>query len=95
MDLETNKAFWRIVFTVCVIVILMIVYIPSIIAHMRNHCNKLAILLLNIFLGWNFVGWVICLVWSATKTNCNTTKENTVNNAVDESLDDCVNNDNS
>ena len=33
----------------------------------NNHPNKIAILLLNIFLGWSFIGWVIALVWSFIK----------------------------
>ncbi|MGB7784637.1 MAG: superinfection immunity protein [Salinimicrobium sp.] len=29
--------------------------------------NSMAILALNFFLGWTFIGWVIALVWALTK----------------------------
>ena len=40
--------------------------LPAIIALARNHHNAVAIVLLNILLGWTFVGWVIALVLSVT-----------------------------
>lgn len=44
--------------------ILALYLLPSIIAFQRGKKNKLAILLLNIFLGWTLIGWVGSLVWS-------------------------------
>ena len=41
-------------------------FIPSMIAFIKNKPNKIAILVLNTFLGWSMVGWVISLVWSLT-----------------------------
>lgn len=32
-----------------------------------NKRNSMAILALNLFLGWTFIGWVIALVWALTK----------------------------
>jgi heme/copper-type cytochrome/quinol oxidase subunit 1 len=48
------------------IVSFMLYFFPSKIAHSRNHRNTTAILIANIFFGWTFVGWVICLVWAFT-----------------------------
>jgi len=48
-----------------VLVTSFIYFIPSLIGTKKE--NFTAILLLNIFLGWTFVGWVIALVWSVTK----------------------------
>lgn len=45
---------------------LIIYFAPAINASSRHHPNAGAILLLNLFLGWTLVGWVIALVWSAT-----------------------------
>lgn len=45
---------------------LAIYFIPAINALSRKHQSAGAIFLLNIFLGWTLVGWVIALVWSAT-----------------------------
>lgn len=41
-------------------------FLPGIIAHWRDHPNENAIVLLNLFLGWTFLGWVVALVWAAT-----------------------------
>ncbi len=45
-----------------------IYFLPAVIAMLRGHHNAGAILLLNLFLGWTLLGWVIALVWSATNT---------------------------
>ena len=46
---------------------LFIYFIPALVALVRNHHNKLAICLLNVFLGWTLIGWIVALVWSAMK----------------------------
>ena len=40
-------------------------FLPSIIALMRGKRNTLAIFLLNLFLGWSVIGWIVALVWAA------------------------------
>ena len=42
-------------------------FLPTIIAIVRRQRNALAIFLLNFFLGWTFIAWVVALVWSVTK----------------------------
>lgn len=44
----------------------LIYFIPSFVAFRRKHKNRTAILILNIFLGWSLIGWVVALVWSFT-----------------------------
>ncbi len=39
-------------------------FLPSLIALMRGKSNSIAILALNLFLGWTLIGWVVSLVWS-------------------------------
>ena len=39
-------------------------FLPTIIALMRRKRNGCAIALLNLFLGWSVIGWVVALVWS-------------------------------
>jgi len=39
-------------------------FLPTIIAMVRNKSNRGAIFLLNLFLGWTFVGWIVSLVWA-------------------------------
>jgi len=40
--------------------------LPSLIAFVRRHHNRYAILVLNVFLGWTLIGWAVALVWSLT-----------------------------
>jgi len=39
-------------------------FLPAIIAAVRGKRDTLAIFLLNLFLGWTFVGWIVALVWA-------------------------------
>jgi len=39
-------------------------FLPTIIAFARNKRDTTSILLLNFFLGWTAIGWVIALVWA-------------------------------
>jgi len=47
--------------------VLVIYFLPSLIALLRRHKNMLAIFLLNFFLGWTIIGWVSSLVWSVVR----------------------------
>jgi len=40
-------------------------FLPSIIALARSKRDVLAIFLLNLFLGWSVIGWIVALVWAA------------------------------
>ena len=42
-------------------------FLPTIIACCRGKKNSAAIFLLNLLLGWTFIGWVVALVWAACK----------------------------
>jgi TonB family protein len=48
------------------LIIFFVYFLPTIVAAARHHHNATPIFLLNLFLGWTFVGWVAALVWSAT-----------------------------
>lgn len=41
-------------------------FLPSLIAFVRGHHNRYAILVLNLLLGWTLIGWAVALVWSLT-----------------------------
>ncbi|MTI82366.1 MAG: superinfection immunity protein [Firmicutes bacterium] len=49
------------------LIALVLYFIPTIIASKRNHKNFSAILVLNLLLGWTFLGWVGSIVWALTK----------------------------
>lgn len=52
-------------FTVLIIVLL-IYFIPLVVAVGRRHKNAVPIFIVNIFLGWTFIGWFGALVWAFT-----------------------------
>lgn len=41
-------------------------FVPTVIAIFRSHRNCVPVFLLNLLLGWTFIGWVCSLVWSFT-----------------------------
>jgi len=43
---------------------IMLYLLPTYIASKRKHRNILAILLLNLLLGWTLIGWAGALIWS-------------------------------
>lgn len=44
-----------------------IYFVPTIIAKKRQQKDFMSIFLLNLFLGWLLVGWVVSLVWAVKK----------------------------
>jgi hypothetical protein len=46
------------------IALLVIYFFPSVIALLRGKSDALAIIALNMFLGWTLLGWVFSLVWA-------------------------------
>jgi hypothetical protein len=56
--------FWGALWFVFILPALALYFLPTIIALVRHVRNALAIVLINIFAGWTFIGWVIALVWS-------------------------------
>jgi hypothetical protein len=53
--------FWSLPFS---ILGLALYFLPTIIAAVRRCKSILGIVLVNIFTGWTFIGWVVSLVWS-------------------------------
>lgn len=41
-------------------------FLPTCIAIDRGHPNRVPILLVNLFVGWSGIGWVVALVWACT-----------------------------
>jgi len=48
------------------VIILMIVYLLPTFVGLKKR-NALSIFVLNLFLGWSLVGWVVALVWATAK----------------------------
>lgn len=67
MFLATDPAAATAVSGLVVICLIAVFYfVPTIIAFKRKHHNATAILVVNLFLGWTFIGWVVALIWSCT-----------------------------
>ncbi|WP_337964773.1 superinfection immunity protein [uncultured Flavobacterium sp.] len=54
---------------IIVIPFLALYFLPALIALGRKKTNRTAIILLNLFLGWTFIGWIVSLVWACTTNN--------------------------
>lgn len=53
-----------IVMIVVIALALCLYVLPTIVALVRRHTQKVPIILVNLLLGWTFIGWVVALVWS-------------------------------
>lgn len=63
----SDVVYYILVIVVSIVVVcgaIIFYFIPTIIANHRKHKNAEAIVLLNVFLGWTLLGWVICLIWA-------------------------------
>ena len=47
------------------IIIVIAYFIPTIIASKRDTINVNAVFVINLFLGWTFIGWVVALAMGA------------------------------
>ncbi len=45
---------------------LWIYFIPALVAFVRPHQQRAAILVINLFLGWTVLGWVVALAWAVS-----------------------------
>jgi hypothetical protein len=47
-------------------ILVFLYFAPAIIATKRGHKQQNSIALTNLFFGWTVLGWLICLIWSAS-----------------------------
>lgn len=47
--------------------LVLVYFAPYIVARYNKKRNTVAIFVLNLFLGWTFLGWLLALVWAASK----------------------------
>jgi hypothetical protein len=40
-------------------------FLPTLVAFVRDRHDRLSVFLLNFFLGWSLIGWVVALVWAS------------------------------
>ena len=41
-------------------------FLPALIALVRNHHNKVALIVTNLLLGWTGIVWLVTLIWAFT-----------------------------
>ena len=51
---------------VLLLVLCVVYFVPTIVAMARNCAKKVGIIVLNVFLGWTLIGWVLALVWAVS-----------------------------
>ena len=49
---------------ICCCIAFIIYFIPSIVAFKTKHIEKKTILVINLFLGFTFIGWIVSLLWA-------------------------------
>jgi uncharacterized membrane protein len=54
----------RFAITLLAIISIMIYFIPTYAAYRRGHPHRIPILIINLFTGFTYFGWVIALAWS-------------------------------
>ena len=47
-------------------IVLLLYFLPTVVAWQRHHRNTLAIFVLNLLLGWIVIGWIVALIWACT-----------------------------
>jgi hypothetical protein len=50
----------------CLALGLFFYFIPALVARDRKNPNTTGIFVLNLFLGWSLIGWVVALVWACS-----------------------------
>lgn len=61
-----NVTIIRIVAGVLAVVMLVLYFLPYMLARKRGSTAKAGIFVLNLFLGWTFIGWLAALIWAVS-----------------------------
>lgn len=51
--------------------LLVLYFVPSVLAFCLHHNKRKVILLVNLLTGWSLLGWAVAAVWSSTAVNSN------------------------
>lgn len=51
------------------VILIILYFLPTLIAENRKHNNENPIFVINIFFGWTIIGWIICLAWAFTNNS--------------------------
>lgn len=56
--MSAGETFWLIFF---VLLIISCYFVPTIVAVVRKVPNTVSVIVINVFAGWTFIGWVVAL----------------------------------
>jgi cytochrome c oxidase assembly factor CtaG len=63
---ETGDGILDSTVTVIILMVVLIIYmLPTLIAYSREHPWRHELAIINIFLGWTLIGWVVVFLWAA------------------------------
>jgi hypothetical protein len=48
------------------LILIALYFAPTIVAFQRDHPSRDGIMVINLFLGWTIIGWIIALAWSGS-----------------------------
>jgi hypothetical protein len=51
---------------------ILLYFLPTILAFSKKKSNKSVIFLVNFFLGWSVIGWIVSLIWALSSDNSQT-----------------------
>ena len=60
-----------VIMAICGILSLALYVAPTVVAIFRNHPQIGPIVIVNLLLGWTFIGWVVAMAWSLSSTRRN------------------------
>jgi hypothetical protein len=52
--------------TLAIVAVVLVYFLPAMVAISRNHLNAMAIFLANLLLGWTGLGWIFAFIWAFT-----------------------------
>jgi len=67
MNLHATEVIPALVAVVLLIGMIAMYFLPWLVARSRQHHNRTAIGVMNLLLGWTFLGWIAALVWAFAK----------------------------
>ncbi len=67
-----------------ILILLVVYFVPTVVASGRSHQSATAIFCLNLLLGWTLLGWVIAFVWSFTNPTQVVVRNKPVKSTADE-----------
>jgi len=88
---DARSAFLAFAFIAAIIVILAVIFIPTIVAFRRQHPNRWLIFVVNFAFGGTVVGWIAALVWALHYAHISEDGSNGGESGIDLFVNDPVN----